>query len=267
MLAALGLVVLVGVWRRRGEVAAAALIGLAMCAALDANVANTPVVPLLAATIGYTAWWGSILGLWVWLVLAWALWLFVRRLALAGRPVRRRVTTLVSGVPARGWKAACMLASLGALAGVAATGNAVAATEKRDSHVHQYHPIATLVAALDRIVPAGQSVRFELGPNDISTQPIEPGVRFGLVRHGDLVLSHGARQRLGYYYELQNKPYSWFVYIANGERRRKHMLLAVTVHFHDAWGKHTFSAWVAKVGPGKRLSLPSGVPHAQGAPA
>jgi hypothetical protein len=267
MLAALGLVVLVGVWRRRGEVAAAALIGLAMCAALDANVANTPVVPLLAATIGYTAWWGSILGLWVWLVLAWALWLFVRRLALAGGPVRRRVTTLVSGVPARGWKAACMLASLGALAGVAATGNAVAATEKRDSHVHQYHPIATLVAALDRIVPAGQSVRFELGPNDISTQPIEPGVRFGLVRHGDLVLSHGARQRLGYYYELQNKPYSWFVYIANGERRRKHMLLAVTVHFHDAWGKHTFSAWVAKVGPGKRLSLPSGVPHAQGAPA
>jgi hypothetical protein len=256
LLAALGLVVLVGLWRRRGDLAAAALIGLAMCAALDANVANTPVVPLLAATIGYTAWWGSILGLWVWLVLAWALWLLVRWLALASGPVRRRVTAFFAGVPARGWKAACVVASLGCLAAVAATGNAVAATEKRDSHVNQYHPIATLVAALDRIVPAGESVRFQLGANDVSTQPIEPGVRFGLVRHGDLVLSQGAHQRLGYYYELENKPYSWFVYIANGKRHRKHMLLAVTVHFHDAWGKHTFSAWVAKVGPGRRLSAP-----------
>jgi hypothetical protein len=265
MLAALGLVVLVGLWRRRGDLAAAALIGLAMCAALDANVANTPMVPLLAATIGYTAWWGSILGLWVWLVLAWAVWLSLRWLALASGPLRRRVTAGLAGAPAGVWKAACVVASLGCLAGVAATGNAVAATEKRDSHVNQYHPIATLVAALDRIVPPGQSVRFQLGANDVSTQPIEPGVRFGLVRHGDLVLSQGAHQRLGYYYELQNKPYSWFVYIANGKRHRKHMLLAVTVHFHDAWGKHAFSAWVAKVGPGRRLSVPSSAASAQGA--
>jgi hypothetical protein len=172
---------------------------------------------------------------------------------------------LFAGVPARGWKAAFVVASLGCLAGVAATGNAVAATEKPDSHVKQYHPIATLVAALDRIVPSGESVRFKLGANDVSTQPIEPGVRFGLVRHGDLVLSQGAHQRLGYYYELRNKPYGWFVYIANGKRHRKHMLLAVTVHFHDARGKHTFSAWVAKVGPGRRLSAPSGAAPAQGA--
>jgi hypothetical protein len=265
MLAALGLVVLLGLWRRRGDLAAAALIGLAMCAALDANVANTPVVPLLAATIGYTAWWGSILGLWVWLVLAWSLWLSLRWLALASGPVRRRLAAGVGGAPPRVWKAACVVASLGCLAGVAAAGNAVAATEKRDSHLNQYHPIATLVAALDRIIPSGESVRFKLGANDVSTQPIEPGVRFGLVRHGDLVLSQGAHQRLGYYYELRNKPYRWFVYIANGKRQRKHMLLAVTVHFHDAWGKHTFSAWVARVGPGRSLSAPSGAAAAPGA--
>ena len=259
ILAALVLVATLGFWRRRGDLAAAALIGLAMCAALDANIANTPVVPLLAATIGYTAWWGSIVGLWVWLVLAWALWLSLRWLALRSETLRRRAPALFADVPAGAWKAACVLASLGCLAGVAATGTAVAATEKRDSHVNQYHPIATLVAALDRVVPSGRSVRFELGANDVSTQPIEPGVRFGLVRHGDLVLSHGAHQRLGYYYELQKKPYSWFVYIANGKRQRKHMLRVVTVHFHDAWGRHTFSAWVAKVVPGRRLPLPSGV--------
>jgi hypothetical protein len=150
-----------------------------------------------------------------------------------------------------------VLASLACLGGVVATAGTVAATQKPDSHVNQYHPIAAIIARLDQLVPPGQAVRFELGASDVSTQPIEPGVRFGLVRHGDLVLSHGAQERLGPYYELANKPYQWFVYIANGSRERKHMLRAITVHFHDAWGRHSFSAWVARVGPGGRLQPPS----------
>ena len=36
------------------------------------------------------------------------------------------------------------------------------------------------------------------------------------------------------------------------------MLLAITVHFHDAWGYHTFSAWVSRVvGRQRRLQLPA----------
>ena len=93
----------------------------------------------------------------------------------------------------------------------------------------------------------------------MSTLPLEPGVRFGLVRHGDHVLSQGAHQRLGFYYELEDKPYSWYVFIADGKRARRHLLRGVTVRFHDFWGSHTFSAWIARVGPGRRLSLPTGV--------
>lgn len=263
LLAALGLVTLVGVIVRRRDLAAAALIGLVLCAALDANVAQTPVVPLLAATIGYTAWWGSMLGMWVWLVVAWSLWLSLRWLA-RGR-LRARGARALAHLPARYLRAAGIVACLGCLGGVVATGDAVAATEKPDSHVNQYHPIAAIVARLDQIVPPNQTVRFQLGASDISTQPMEPGVRFGLVRHGDLPLSQGAHERLGYYYELEHKPYRWFVYIANGARHRKHMLRAITVHFHDAWGYHTFSAWVALVGPGRHLHAPTDVPAAPAA--
>jgi len=259
ILAALGLVLLVGLWRRRGDLAAAAAIGLVLCAALAANVSQTPVAPLLAATIGYTAWWGSMLGLWVWLVLAWSLWCALRRLACANSPARRRLAEWVKRLPEWTLPAACVVASMGALGATVATAATVAAKQEPDSHVNQYHPIAAIVARLDQIVPAGQNVRVELGATNVSTLPIEPAVRFGLVRHGDLVLSRGAHQRLGYYYELENKPYRWFVFIADGMRSRNHMLRAITVHFHDFWGQHTFSAWVARVGPGRSLQLPSAI--------
>jgi hypothetical protein len=260
LLAALVVVIAFAGWRRRGDLASAAAIALVLCAALDANVSQTPVAPLLAATIGYTAWWGSILGLWVWLVAAWSLWHALRWLAARGRWARWRLRTPLSELSAGTLRLAVGAASLVALGGVIATASAVAQTQRPDSHVNQYHPIAAIVATLDRDIPTGQALRLALGANDVSTQPIEPGVRFGLVRHGDRVLSQGAHQRLGDYYELENRPYSWFVYIANGMRRRRHMLRAVTVHFHDAWGYHTFSAWIARVGPGGSLRPPGTAP-------
>ncbi len=45
------------------------------------QVANNPASQLLAETLGYTLWWGSELGFWVWLVLFWALWLGLGGLA------------------------------------------------------------------------------------------------------------------------------------------------------------------------------------------
>jgi hypothetical protein len=259
LLAALALVMLVGLWRRRGDLAAAAAIGLVLCAALDANVSQTPVVPLLAATIGYTAWWGSLLGLWVWLVAAWSIWLLVARLARGLTPLRRGVGEALVRLPAPTLRVACVIVSLGALGGTVAAARAVADREKPDSHVNQYPAIAEIVTRLDQILPPGIAVRLSLGASNVSTLPIEPGVRFGLVRHGDRVLSQGAHQRLGYYYELETRPYGWYVYIADGMRVRRHMLRAITVRFHDFWGSHTFSAWIARVGPGRRLSRPTGV--------
>jgi MYXO-CTERM domain-containing protein len=259
MLVALGVVALVGLLRRRRDLATAALIAFALCAALDANVAQTPVTPLLAATIGYTAWWASMLGMWLWLVLAWALWLWLPRLALASRRVRRARGRWSAPAAARSRRIACVLASLACLGLVVETGTAVAGTEKRDSHQSQYRPIGAIVARLDQVVPAHVALRFKLGPTNISTQPMEPAIRFGLVRHGDLVLSTGALARLGEYYELGNKHYSWYVYIADGAATIKHLVRVITVQFTDGFGHNTFSAYVALVGPRRRLRPPPGL--------
>jgi hypothetical protein len=256
LLAALGLLAAAGFLRRRANLGAAALIGLALCASLDAIVAQTPSVPLLAATTGYTTWWGAMVGLWVWLVLAWSLWLSLRWLALASARLWGGLVSWTWRLPAGSIRAACVVGSLACLGGIVVTGAAVAATQKPDSHASQYRPITAIAARLDQVVPAGQTVRLSLGASDISTQPIEPAVRYFLVRHGDLVLANGSHQRLGYYYELERRPYRWLVVIANGSRHRKHMMLAITVHFSDAWGRHAFSAWVARVGPGRALELP-----------
>src|ERR1039457_7000403 len=60
---------------RRWDLSAAALIRPGMCGAIGIEAASNPATTLLAATLGYTMWWGSELGFWVWLILAWALWL------------------------------------------------------------------------------------------------------------------------------------------------------------------------------------------------
>ncbi len=262
ILAALGLVAIAGIVRRRRDLAAAALIGLVLCAALDANVAQTPIVPLLAATIGYTAWWGSMLGMWVWLVLAWAAWLVCARVALHAKPLQSIRARLRSAPSSRARRLAGVTASLICLGVVAEVGTAVAATERVDSHVHQYRPITAIIERLDQVVPSHTSVRFTLRSENVSTQPIEPAVRFGLVRHGDLVLSRGAIPRLGDHYELLDKPYRWFVAIGDGKRRLRHMARVITVSFTDGFGHSTFSAWVARVGPGRRLERPTGLGRA-----
>ena len=78
------------------------------------------------------------------------------------------------------------------------------------------------------------------------------------MRHGDLVLSVGSFVRLGNYYELLAKPYGWYVVIGEGKGRRRHMARAITVSFSDGFGHSTFSAWIARVGPGNQLEAPAG---------
>jgi hypothetical protein len=139
------------------------------------------------------------------------------------------------------------------------TGTAVARTERPDSHQAQYRPIGAIVARLDQVVPAHVTLRFSLGPDNVSTQPMEPAIRFGLVRHGDLVLSNGALDRLGEYYELGNKRYSWYVYIADGAATIKHLVRVITVQFTDGFGHSVFSAYVALAGPRHKLRPPPGL--------
>jgi len=246
ILAILGLIGAIALARRRRDLASAAALAIVLATALAVDVAATPNTTVLAATVGYTAWWGSILGMWAYLVIAWALWL-----ALRTRLAREKTGRVAAAARLR--RGLVVAASLVCLGGVAATAGAVASTEAPDSHIRQYRPIAQLVSALDRAVPGGVTLRLRLGGQNISTQPMEPAIRYGLVRHGDLPLSNGALKRLGAHYELLHKRFSWFVYIADGTQSVPRMLRVATVRFRTGFGANAFSAYIAKVAASGRL--------------
>ena len=100
-LAALLLVAAIGFLRRRAELWVGALIALSLFAALAAVAASTPTMPLLAATLGYTLWFGSPAGMFIWVILAWApLSIFAGRLRV--RPPACRRSSLL-GSPSAWW--------------------------------------------------------------------------------------------------------------------------------------------------------------------
>jgi hypothetical protein len=264
LLAALVLVAAIAAAARRFDLAAAALIGLGLCAVAGLQVALNPATQLLAETLGYTLWWASELGFWVWLVLAWAMWLgaaaATRRAVSRWRPRSARTSAGQSGPPRRGSRAlspalpagarpvAVAVASLAGLVGVAAVGSAVAATEKPDTHVYDYAGIKATAAAIERAVPPGQRVSYRFGPLDTATQPMEPAIRFLLVRHGDRVFAKGSFDRLGTYYEPDGRPVRWVVDLADGTRRRlPRMTLVSRIRFRSPWGAETVSAWVRRL--------------------
>jgi hypothetical protein len=252
ILAALALVAIIGALVRRFDLVAAALIGLGLSAAIGLEAASNPASRLLSETLGYTMWWGSELGLWVWLTLAWSLWLGLAALSRAGlRALRRRTGAGRRELLARTQRAAIALAAFAALVGVIAVAEEVAASAKPDSHVYEYRSIRAIGAGLERAIPPGQTVVYHLGPLDLGTQPMEPAIRFLLVRHGDRPLADGSFPRLGPYYEQYNRPFQWIVYLTDGVRHQHDMSLAARVRFDGPWGLETVSAWVRRVAPAR----------------
>lgn len=261
ILAALALVGAIGAIVRRFDLTAASLIGLGLCAAIAAQGAFNPASRLLAETLGYTMWWGSELGLWVWLIVAWALWLglvAVTRPALRllrlrisrSAPTDRR-TGLARARPAaiaRAQPAAIALGSLALLGGVIAVGDVVAHTDRppSDSHSYEYRPIRKLASAIERAIPPGETIAYHFGALDIGTQPMEPAIRFFLVRHGDRPLADGSLPRLGPYYEQGHRHVQMTLYLADGTRRPPHMRLVGRVRFKSPWRREVLSAWVSK---------------------
>jgi hypothetical protein len=248
ILVALVLAGVIGWLMLRWDLVAAALIGLGLCAAIGIAAASNPSAPLLAATLGYTMWWGSELGFWVWLIVAWALWLGLGDLSRpALRALRRRLRA--HGLTLESWlrTVAIMLASLASLGGLVAAGHAVAATVKPDSHVYEYRSIRAAAARIERLIPPGQTIHMYTGGLGVGTQPMEAGIRFLLVRHGDRVLAAGSLPRLGPYYELYNRPVQWSVYLVDGTRPQRHRTLAARVHFTSPWRNEILSVWVRKV--------------------
>jgi hypothetical protein len=246
ILAALALAGLVGAWRGRRDLAAGAAIGLGLSGAIALEAAANPAAQLLAETLGYTMWWGSELGFWVWLMLAWALWLGLGAARRAGlRALRRRRG---GGRAAPAWlpRLAAALTTLLALLGIAAVGFAVAHTAKPDSHVYEYRPTRALAAGIERVVPKGVAIAYRFGPLGLGTQPMEPAIRFLLVRHGDRPLARGSYPRLGSYYEPDGRRVQWVVDLRDGVAPQAGMTLAARVRFASPWREEVVSAWVAR---------------------
>jgi hypothetical protein len=268
LLGALGLTMLVAFLRQRRDVAAAALIGLVLCAALAAIAASTPTPRVLSATLGYTMWWGSQLGMWVYLILAWSLWLVLAWSAHALAPsVRRRLSGLggrhrnhrhrrgprtPSGragsrrdaATAAASTIAPALACIFALGAVLAVGGAVASIERPDEHRSAYRPTAALAARLNRVIPAGSTVELQ-GRLDVATLPLKPSLRYFLVRHGVRVLGRGSYLRLGAWYELYDRPFDLIVWVDDGTRSpTPHARLIARVRFRDGFGAQVVSLWV-----------------------
>jgi MYXO-CTERM domain-containing protein len=234
ILAALALVGLLALRRRRRDLAALALVALVLCPALGAVAAATPTPRLLSATLGYTMWWGSQVGMVAWLTLAWALWLVLAALArrLTGRVSRH----LTSGVPHP--RATALLAVSLTFLGVgltAAVGETVAANGKPDEHALLYRPVKAIDARLARLIPRGGSVLLE-GNLDGATMPVKPAVRYFLVTRGTRVLAPGSALRLGTWYELYHRPYREALYLSDVPRAPARR---VTLVFHTSFREGT----------------------------
>lgn len=262
LLVALLAVALVGLAHRRRDLLAGALIGFVLCGALAAVAASTPTPRLLSATLGYTMWWGSQVGMWVYLMIAWSAWLALGWLAARLQRLRTQQTSapgLIGLTPLLPTAAAMLAAVVAGAACVIATGaigGAVAKGEKPDEHQPLYRPTAALASQLSKRVPAGCSVEL-LGNLNIATMPIKPALRYFLVRHGVRVLARGSSLRLGSWYELYDRPFQYVVYVYDGVRPpAKGAQLVQRVRFSDRWGAHVVSLWISLKRRGEAAAAP-----------
>lgn len=229
MLCALLAIATVGLLRRRSDLCAGALIALVLCAALAAVAASTPTTHLLAPTLGYTMWWGSPAGMFVWVIIGWSV---------ASMLTERGLSRL---------RAPAFASAIG-IGVVAATGTAVAAAESQDYHLWEYRPLGAMFAGLDRGIPAGRTVLL-VGSLGDTTFRFKQAARFALVRRGIRPLSRGASFRLGAWYEPDHHHYDCIVYVNDGiASPARHAVVVTRVSFSDSTGSHAVTVWVSRAG-------------------
>ncbi|HEY2398536.1 MAG TPA: hypothetical protein VGH78_06035 [Solirubrobacteraceae bacterium] len=236
MLLALLAYLAIGALRRRTELWTGAAIALVLCAGLFAVAEATPTKRVLAETLGYTLWWGSPAGMFVWLIVGWGAVALLRELA-----AKRRRPRLAIRVPA-------LAATVAGAAVVAVVAAGVAAGARADYHKPEYGPLATMYAGLRQGVPAGRTVRL-LGFLGSNTFRFKQAARFAMLRRGIRPLSPGIDVRLGTWYDLDHRTYDCTVYVEDGARRPQRGAVRVArMRFDDGTGGHPLSVWVAPAG-------------------
>lgn len=220
LLCALLAAALIGWRRRRGDVSAAALIGLVLCLSLVAVTASTPTRPSLTKSLGYMLWFGSPAGMWVWLVLGWsAATLYGTRLrAVADRlaaPIGTRMPTgadELAAPPRRVTIRAPAIAALGLLATLGA-GAVVAAAQRPDQDRGEYGPVKAVNAAVERALGPTDRTILVNGTHDFTGFDFRAAVIYDLRRRGLRVLAPAANLRLGSYYDPDKRTPDASVYV------------------------------------------------------
>jgi hypothetical protein len=187
LLALVGLIVVavVAARRRRGDLVAGAAIGLLLSAAFAWMASATPLQDF--DTLGYTLWWGSLVGMWVWLILIFATATLLHGRAAALLQRRRASPGASAGIRSRGPRSRARAApALVALAALAVLAAVLAAGEPPDAHEPEFSPSRALAAKLVRAVPDGS--RVLLSQRGLAVLPLGPALVYELRRRGSTVV-------------------------------------------------------------------------------
>jgi hypothetical protein len=166
VLMALAVCTVAGWRRRRADLCAAGVIGLALCAAVATSAASNPVKSLF--NVGYLLRWASPAGMSVWLVLGWSLAMLIGMRWEAPAQWAAR------------WRAP-VTAGLVALSTIVATAVAVAENPPQDE---PYKPMRAILGQLDAHLPESGGTRVEASSEAsyVLTTTFEAGIVYGLRR-------------------------------------------------------------------------------------
>jgi hypothetical protein len=203
ILCALAVTTLAAVPARRRELVWGGVIGLLLCGLLAGLVSATPVRSV--HSLGYTLWWGSVVGMWVWLLLLWSIAVLARDWA-AGRGLRWSAEYSASLTRVGRWW------PLGGIAALGACAFAVATAERTDAHRPEFRSLRTITTRLDRVVRRGDTVLLTQG--GFAALPLTPLVKYSLRRRGVHVVGYEGRTRVGPSYELRRGRYDLQVEVA-----------------------------------------------------
>jgi hypothetical protein len=190
--------VLLGRRRRRWDIVAAGTISLVLCATLALAIASTPTKDNLFLSVGYTSWWGSPAGMWVWLTLGWS----VVALGLPGR--RLAALRLPRIAPAIGVAVAGIVAVL------------IAASAGPDPLKPAFRPMRTIIDGIDARVPQHRRVFVDSAATYTGID-FQPAVVLALRRRGTPVVTAALLPALGQQYN-PSRGYDDVLRIDEGDR-------------------------------------------------
>lgn len=211
-------ILLAGLAFGRTDLVSGAAIGLALALALGAVAYQTPAGSDVSHSLGYTMWWGSQTGMWVWLMVAYG----CAGLLQQGTGARTLSGALATEARERTGPRSARVdprlpraATLTGLIALFATGTAVAAAQYPDQDQPKYHPIAAinahLIAALD---PSIRTV-LVMGSHDNASFDVRLAIDFALRRRVLHVLDPAAAVRLNPSYTHDPTGYQAIVCVSD----------------------------------------------------